>query len=66
MSRTDLQDKLNLLDKRNFKLNYLLPALNQGLIKMTIPEKPNSNKQKYRLTARGQAFRFSEKREHKN
>ena len=32
--------------------NYLLPALKLGYIEMTIPEKPNSSKQKYRPSAR--------------
>ena len=30
--------------------NYLIPALQAGLIEMTVPDKPNSRLQKYRLT----------------
>jgi len=32
---------------------YIEKALIEGLIEMTIPEKPNSSKQKYRLTEKG-------------
>ena len=32
---------------------FLLPAMQQGLIEYTIPQKPNSRLQKYRLTAKG-------------
>jgi len=48
-----LQDKLNLANRENFRKNYLQPALDNGLIELTIPEKPNSSKQKYRLTEKG-------------
>lgn len=34
---------------------YLSPTLEQGLVEMTVPDKPNSRLQKYRLTARGRA-----------
>jgi len=40
----------------NFRDNYLHPALDAELIEMTIPEKPSSSKQKYRLTAKGEDF----------
>jgi Fic family protein len=39
-------------DSRSFKRN-IEPLLTAGLIKMTIPDKPNSRLQKYRITQRG-------------
>ena len=53
MSRDDLQAALGLQDRKSFSERYLKPALNAGLIEMTIPEKPNSRLQKYRLTTKG-------------
>jgi ATP-dependent DNA helicase RecG len=52
-TRQDLQDKLNLANRENFRKNYLQSALNEGLIELTIPDKPKSSKQKYRLTEKG-------------
>lgn len=34
---------------------HLQPALESGLLVMTIADKPQSSKQRYRLTAQGQA-----------
>ncbi len=51
MSRAALQTALGLKDRKSFRERYLKPALEQGLIEMTIPEKPNSSLQKYRLKA---------------
>ena len=53
MSRDDLQSALGLQDRKSFSERYLKPALNAGLIEMTIPEKPNSRLQKYRLKIKG-------------
>ena len=53
MTRQTLQRALGLKDDEHFRKAYLLPALETGLIEMTIPDKPNSRLQKYRLTARG-------------
>ena len=53
MSRPELQVTLNLSHRENFRVNYLLPALKLNLIEMTIPDKPKSILQKYRLTVKG-------------
>jgi ATP-dependent DNA helicase RecG len=53
MLRRDLQAAMDLKDDEHFRKAYLIPALNAGLIAMTIPDKPNSSKQRYRLTALG-------------
>ena len=53
MSRKALQAALGLLDRKSFRERYLKPALADGLIEMTIPGKPNSRLQKYRLTPKG-------------
>ena len=54
MGREALQAALGLSDHKSFRERYLKPALTDGLIEMTIPDKPNSRLQNYRLTAKGQ------------
>jgi len=54
MSRETLQASLGLADRKSFRERYLKPALANGLIEMTIPDKPNSRLQQYRLTDIGQ------------
>ncbi len=49
MDRRSLQVAMGLKAEKNFRLVYLCPALNAGLIEMTHPDKPRSSKQKYRL-----------------
>lgn len=56
MKRQALQEALKLRDEEHFRKVYLLPALEAGLIEMTIPDKPRSSKQKYRLTSKGLQF----------
>ncbi|NBW00094.1 MAG: hypothetical protein EBR67_11445 [Proteobacteria bacterium] len=53
MTRTQIQDSLGLKDKKNFQDKYLSPALVEGLIEMTIPDKPKSSNQGYRLSSKG-------------
>ena len=55
-SRQALQSLLGLADREHFRKAYLQPALEQGLIEPTIPNKPNSRLQQYRLTAQGKAL----------
>ncbi len=48
LSTNEIMNKLELKHKPNFRKNYLNPALKQGLLEMTLPEKPKSKNQKYR------------------
>ncbi len=63
MLRRDLQAAMDLKDDEHFRKACLLPSLNAGLIAMTIPVKPNSSKQRYRLTPLGKTVRDSQARE---
>ena len=42
-----LMEKLGLKSKEGFRRNYLRPAIDMNLIRMTIPDKPNSRNQRY-------------------
>lgn len=53
MTREELQKALGLKDRKSFRLLYLRPALQAGLIAMALPDKPNSRLQRY-LLALGQ------------
>lgn len=55
-TREALQEALHLRDTKHFRHAYLAPALASGLIEMTLPEKPKSKSQKYRLTVKGRAW----------
>ena len=55
MTARQVRDALNLADREHFRTGYLLPALQAGLIEMTIPDKPRSRLQRYRLTTAGRA-----------
>ncbi|WP_219336561.1 Fic family protein [Alloscardovia macacae] len=48
LSASALMNRLGLSHKATFRKNYLHPALDQGLIERTIPDKPTSRNQKYR------------------
>ena len=43
-------------DRTKFRNQVLKPLLESGWLEMTVPDKPNSSKQKYRLTAGGKAL----------
>ena len=46
-SANELLTLLNIRSKETLRASYLNPALENGLIKMTLPDKPNSKNQKY-------------------
>jgi hypothetical protein len=56
MGREALQSALGLSDRKSFRARYLKPALADGLIEMTIPDRPNSRLQQYRLTDKGRQW----------
>lgn len=52
-NRGELMGTLGLSDRKSFRERYLDPAFSLELTEMTIPDKPRSSKQKYRLTTKG-------------
>lgn len=56
LSRSDLQKAAGLADREHFVNEHLNPLLESGILEMTIPDKPRSSKQKYRLTNKGRAL----------
>jgi ATP-dependent DNA helicase RecG len=56
LGNADMRDAFELKDRRRLRETYIDPALADDLIEMTIPDKPNSRLQRYRLTAKGRAF----------
>ena len=55
-AREKLQSAAGLKDREHFRKEYLMPLLASGLLEMTIPDKPRSSKQRYRLTQAGRAY----------
>jgi ATP-dependent DNA helicase RecG len=54
--REQLQRRLRISDRKYLRIEFLAPAISAGLLEMTIPDKPNSRKQRYRLTDLGKRF----------
>ncbi|MDP3042237.1 MAG: ATP-binding protein [Candidatus Omnitrophota bacterium] len=52
-SSGELRQILGIKHRPTFRKNYLHPALKSGLVEITLPDKPNSRLQKYRLTKKG-------------
>jgi hypothetical protein len=48
--------QLGLQHRPTLRLIYLAPAIDKGLIAMTVRDKPDSRLQKYRLTDRGRSM----------
>jgi predicted HTH transcriptional regulator len=61
MGRFEMQNKLNLLNKKNFLISHLKPALECAFITMKFPETPNHPRQRYVLTEKGQNLKKNKK-----
>ena len=57
MKRSEIQSLLDLKHRETFIDNYLQPAINEGFVEPTLPDKPNSPKQRYRLTEKGKLLK---------
>ena len=56
-TRAEILRRLGLRDRKHLGQQYLQPALAEGLVEMTLPDRPRSSKQKYRLTGKGRELR---------
>lgn len=55
---------MNYTDRTKFRRKYIQPLLEDGVLEHTIPDKPNSKNQKYRLTEKG--LKLKQELENKN
>lgn len=62
LSRKEIQSRMGIKNKKHFLENYLKPALTEGLLEMTIPDKPNSPLQQYCLTQLGRQWLVEHKK----
>ena len=56
MTRQEIMDALSLRDEKHFREHYLQTAITAGVLEMTIPDKPQSRLQKYRLTPKARQW----------
>ena len=52
-SREELQIATGMIDREHFRKAYVEPLVTAGWLERTIPDKPTSRLQKYRLAAKG-------------
>lgn len=65
MGNADILRQFGLKDRTHTRQHYIDPALADCFIEYTIPDKPNSRLQKYRLTEKGRILLSSLKGEGK-
>lgn len=58
----DLNDTIGISSRRKYLRNVITPAIEAGLIERTIPDKPTSRNQKYRLTDKGRQLLNSDEK----
>lgn len=52
LTASELMQRIGLRQRAHFRQNYLVPAMEAGILEMTQPEVPRSPNQRYRRTAR--------------
>jgi ATP-dependent DNA helicase RecG len=53
LGNQQLRELLGIKDRKNIRKYYIIPAMELGAIDYTIPDKPKSRNQKYKLTSLG-------------
>jgi len=43
----NIMTELGLKSRETFRKNYMNPAIEMGMVRMTVPDKPNSRNQRY-------------------
>ena len=56
LSVREMMENMGLKARANFLATYLMPAINQGLVRMRYPDNPRHPRQKYLLSAKGLAW----------
>ena len=56
LGNDDIRHAFALKDRRRLRETYLAPCLAAGFIEYTLPDKPNSRLQQYRLTEQGRGL----------
>ena len=56
----EIMDALGLKNRAKFSQNYIVPALNAGIIERKYPEQPNHPNQRYRLTEKAMHIKYSQ------
>ena len=54
--REEIQAHLNMSNREHFRKSIISPLLEYGFLNMTIPDKPKSSKQKYKISEEGYKF----------
>lgn len=57
LSTAELAAEVGISQPKNLRRRYLRLLLDMGLVEYTIPQKPNSRLQKYRLTEKGRLWK---------
>ena len=62
--REELQKRIGIKDRKYFYEAFLRPAIKSGLLEPTIPDKPKSKLQKYKLTVSGKEYQKNQAEKH--